>query len=137
VSGERHSGKGCFFKKRGNTLPRVLGMGHSGKRIFKKIKFLSRVQHLGKMIFIKKENFLPRVLHSGKSFFKKKRRTVLTVLILPRVLGRHSGKASPSARDLALGEGLFPVKHFPGRPSPSVAVGEAFPEYFLVFPECI
>jgi hypothetical protein len=39
----------------------------------------------------------------------------------------HSGKAFPSARDLALGEGLFPVNRFPGRPSPSVAIGEAFP----------
>jgi hypothetical protein len=55
----------------------------------------------------------------------------------PQEGARNSGKASPSARDLALGEGLFPVKRFPGRPSPSVALGEAFPECFGVFPECI
>jgi hypothetical protein len=70
----------------------------------------------------------------------KKRRMTLTASNLPRVLGRHSGKASPSARDLALGEGLFPVNGFTGhsgKPSPSVALGEAFPECFGVFPECI
>jgi hypothetical protein len=37
---------------------------------------------------------------------------------------------------LALGEGLFPVSLFPGLPSPSVALGEAFPECFGGFPEC-
>jgi hypothetical protein len=37
---------------------------------------------------------------------------------------------------LALGEDLFPVNHFPGRSSPSVALGEGFPECFGLFPEC-
>jgi hypothetical protein len=62
---------------------------------------------------------------------------VLTVLNRPREGAWHSGKASPTAPDLALGEGLFPVSNVPGRPSPSVALGEAFPECFGVFPECI
>jgi hypothetical protein len=109
VSGERHSGKGCFFKKRGNTLPRVLGMGHSGKRIFfKKIDFLPQVLHSGKRIFYKNDKFLSRVLHSGKS-----------------------------VRFLALGEDLFPVRGIPGSSSSSVALGEGFPECFCLFPESI
>jgi hypothetical protein len=45
--------------------------------------------------------------------------------------------ASSSARDLALGEGCFPVKSVPGSSSPSVALGEGFPECFWLFPECI
>jgi hypothetical protein len=49
----------------------------------------------------------------------------LTALNRPREGAWHSGKASPSARDLALGEGLFPVRSVPDRPSPSVAPGEA------------
>jgi hypothetical protein len=35
VPKQGHSGKGCFFlKKKGHTVPRVLGMGHLGKKIF-------------------------------------------------------------------------------------------------------
>jgi hypothetical protein len=37
---------------------------------------------------------------------------------------------------LALGEELFPVRSIPGSSSPSVALGEGFPECFLLFPEC-
>jgi hypothetical protein len=73
------------------------------------------------------------VQHSGKS---KKKWTAPTVLNLPRVLPWHSGKPSPSVRFLALGEDLFPVNHFPGSSSPSVALGEGFPECFGLFPEC-
>jgi hypothetical protein len=72
------------------------------------------------------------VLHSGKS----KKKTPSTALNLPRVLPWHSGKSSPSARFLALGEELFPVRSIPGSSSPSVALGEGFPECFLLFPEC-
>jgi hypothetical protein len=59
------------------------------------------------------------------------------VSILLRVLGRHSGKASPSVRFLTLGEDLFPVRGIPGGSSPSVALGEGFPECLCPFPECI
>jgi hypothetical protein len=76
------------------------------------------------------------VLHWGKRF-SKKRRTAPTALNLPRVLGWHSGKASPSVRFLALGEDLFPVKGIPRGSSPSVALEEGFPECFFAFPECI
>jgi hypothetical protein len=58
-----------------------------------------------------------------------------TALNRPREGARHSRKASPSARDLTLGEGLSPVDRFPSRPSLSVALGEAFPECLGVFPE--
>jgi hypothetical protein len=51
-----------------------------------------------------------------------------TVLNLPRELARHSGKASSSARDLALEEGRFPVRSISGSSSASVALGETFPE---------
>jgi hypothetical protein len=34
------------------------------------------------------------------------------------------------------GEGLFPVSRFPGASSPSVALGEGFPEWNRAFPEC-
>jgi hypothetical protein len=37
---------------------------------------------------------------------------------------------------MALGEELFPVRSIPGSSSPSVALGEGFPECFLLFPEC-
>jgi hypothetical protein len=77
------------------------------------------------------------VLHSGKRIFQKKRRTAPTSSILLRVLGRHSGKASPSVRFLTLGEDLFPVRGIPGGSSPSVALGEGFPECSCPFPECI
>jgi hypothetical protein len=59
----------------------------------------SRVLHSGKRV--KKTKFLPRV----------QRWMAPTASNLPRVLGRHSGKASPSARDLALGEGPLPRVH--------------------------
>jgi hypothetical protein len=61
----------------------------------------------------------------------------LTALNLPRVLPWHSGKSSPSVRFLALGEEFFPVSRFPGSSSPSVALGEGFPECFWLFPECL
>jgi hypothetical protein len=48
--------------------------------------------------------------------------------------GTDGVKSSPSARDLALGEGLYPVNGFPGSPSPIVALEEAFPECFGVSP---
>jgi hypothetical protein len=38
---------------------------------------------------------------------------------------------------LALGEGLFPVRGIPGGSSPSVALGEGFPECFWLVPECL
>jgi hypothetical protein len=38
---------------------------------------------------------------------------------------------------MALGEELFPVSRFPGSSSPSVALGEGFPECFQLFPECL
>jgi hypothetical protein len=60
----------------GNALPRVLWMGHSGKRI---------------LIFFE---FLPRVLHSGKRFFQKK-----------MVDGIDGVKSFPSA-SMALREGF-------------------------------
>jgi hypothetical protein len=44
------------------------------------------------------------------------------VLNRPRELAWHSGKASPSARDLALGEGRFLVRSVPGSYPPSVAL---------------
>jgi hypothetical protein len=47
-----------------------------------------------------------------------------TVLNRPRELVWHSAKASPSARDLALGEGRFLVRSVPGSSSPSVALRE-------------
>jgi hypothetical protein len=59
---------------------------------------------------------VPRTSTRGRFFFKKKW-MALTVLNLLRVLVRHSGKASRSARDLALGEGHFPVRSVPGSPS--------------------
>jgi hypothetical protein len=96
----------------------VLGKGHSGKSFFKKT------------------NFFPECCTRGRVFFwKKKRPAVRTALTLPRVLRWHSGKASPSVRFLALEEGLFPVERIPGSSSPSVALGEGFPECFSAFPE--
>jgi hypothetical protein len=73
-------------------------MGHSGKRIFlKKIEFLPRVLHSGKIdFFLKKDKFLPRVQHSGKSFFEKKQKPTD---------GTDGVKSSPSART-TLGEGF-------------------------------
>jgi hypothetical protein len=128
-----------FFKKRKRWLPPSVWAAALREEGFKKIMspFFPEClgQALRKRVF-KKMKCLPRVLHSGKRF-PKKRRMAPTASNLPRVLGRHSGKASPSARDLALGEGLFPVNGFPGRPSPSVALREVFPECFGVFPECI
>jgi hypothetical protein len=59
------------------------------------------------------------------------------VLNRPRGGGWHSGKASPSVLFLALGEALFPVRGIPGGSSPSVALGEGFPECFGAFPECV
>jgi hypothetical protein len=55
-----------------------------------------------------------------------------TALNLPRELARRSGKASPSARDLALGEGRFTVRSVTGSPSSSVALAEGFPECFFL-----
>jgi hypothetical protein len=92
------------------------------------------VLHSGKSFFFKKRYFLPECCTRGRV---KNRETVSTALNRPRELGWHSGKASPSARKLALGEGRFPVRSIPGRSSPSVALGEAFPECFGAFPECI
>jgi hypothetical protein len=96
------------------------------------------------------------VLHSGKRVLKKfqisspsatlgeelKKVDGTAVLNLPRVLPWHSGKPSPSVRFFALREDLFPVNRFPGSSSPSVALGEAFPECcfpecFWLFPECL
>jgi hypothetical protein len=37
---------------------------------------------------------------------------------------------------MALGEDIFPVRGIPGGSSPSVALGEGFPECFPLFPEC-
>jgi hypothetical protein len=37
---------------------------------------------------------------------------------------------------VALGEGLFPVSGFPRSSSPTVALGEGFPECNRAFPEC-
>jgi hypothetical protein len=45
--------------------------------------------------------------------------------------------SSPSVWYVALGEELFPVSCFPGSSSPSVALGEGFPECFWLFPECL
>jgi hypothetical protein len=77
--------------------------------------------------------FLPRVLHSGKNFFffKKEGNDAgwsPTASILLRVIAQLSEKPSPSARFLALGKDVFPVKRYPGQSFPSVALGEAFPE---------
>jgi len=85
--------------------------------------------------------FLPRVLHSGKNFFLKKEGNDAgwspTASILLRVLAQLSEKPFPSARFLALGEDVFPVKRYPGQSSPGVALGEGFPECIWTFPECI
>jgi hypothetical protein len=43
--------------------------------------------------------------------------------------GTDGVKSFPSVRFLALGEDLFPVSRIPDRSSPSVALGEGFPEY--------
>jgi hypothetical protein len=80
--------------------------------------------------FSKKE-FFPR----GRGL--KKTDTTPIVLNCPRERARHSGKAFSSARDLPLGEGLFLMRSVPGRTSPSVVIGEVFPECFGVFSECI
>jgi hypothetical protein len=82
-----------------------------------------------------KKNSSPSVA-LGEEVFPKKKRTAPTVSNLPRVLGRHSGKASPSVRFLALGEDLFLVRGVPGGSSPSVALREGLPECFCPFPEC-
>jgi hypothetical protein len=120
----------AFFLKKQISSPSV-ALGEEG--FFLKIKkFFPECCTRGRGIFFKKN--LPRVLHSGKRIFKKKQ-TTRTALNLPRVLGRHSGKASPSVRFLALGEGIFPVRGIPGGSSPSVALGEGFPECFSIFPE--
>jgi hypothetical protein len=74
------------------------------------------------------------VLHSGKRFFQKKMADGTDSV---RVLGRHSGKASLSVQFLALREDLFPVRGITGGSSPSVALGEGFPECFCVLPMCI
>jgi len=73
----------------------------------------------------------------GEEFFKtsKRRRLPTTASTLPLVLGRLSGKPFPSARYLALGEDVFPVKRYFGHSSPSVALGEGFPECNWAFPE--
>jgi hypothetical protein len=119
------------FIKTEEFLPRV----PPGRGFFLKKTFLPRVQHSGKRFF-KKIKFFPKCCTRGRGFSKKKRMAP-TVLTLPRALGRHSGKASPSVRILTLGEELFPVGGIPGGSSPSVALGEGFPECFCVFPECI
>jgi hypothetical protein len=151
--GTWHSGK-AILKKRAGASPSACAFGTRG-RLFKKTKGASPsacAWALGEEVFKKKIEFLPRVLHSGKRFQNKKRNffpkcctrgrvkkreTAPTVLNRPRGGGWHSGKASPSVRFLALGEGLFPVRGIPGGSSPSVALGEGFPECFGTFPECI
>ena len=112
----------------------------------------------GRGIFFKKNKFLPRVpelRHSAKSILKKKIQKSFpsvalgeenqkknnvgrrpTASSLPRVPARHSAKPSPSARFLTLGEGDFPVRGLAGGSSPSVALGEGFPECNWAFPEC-
>jgi hypothetical protein len=134
------TGKSNFFKKKGRDFPECLGNGTRGRVFFKKtVNILPRVpgqRHSGKRIFLKTIKTLPRVLHSGKRFLKKQKKWMaLTTLKLPQERAWHS--ASPSARDLALGEGCFPVKSIPGSSSSSVALGEGFPECFCLFPECI
>ena len=78
------------------------------------------------------EGFFPECCTRGRIFFLKKEGNDAdwspTASILPRVLAQLSEKPSPSARFLALGEDVFPVKRYPGQSSPSVALGEGFPE---------
>jgi hypothetical protein len=114
-----------FYKNQRNFFPECLGQALGEEGFLKKMKCLPRVLHSEKRV-LKKFKFLPRVLHSGKSFFQKQMADGTDVV-----------KSSPSAPDLALGEGLFLVSGFADRPSPNVALGEGFPECFGVFPECI
>ena len=111
----------------------------------------------GRGIFIKKTNFFPECLNFGtrqRVFKKKIQKSFPSVALgeenqkkndvghrptassLPRVPARHSAKPSPSARFLTLGEGDFPVRGLAGGSSPSVALGEGFPECNWAFPEC-
>jgi hypothetical protein len=107
----------------------------SGKRV-KRI-FFPDCWTRGRGIFLKKTNFSPECCTQGRGFFKKKWQTAPTASNLPRVLGRHSGTASPSVRFLALREGLFTVRGIAGSSSPSIALREGFPECYWAFPECI
>ena len=106
---------------------------HSGKRdLKKKTNFFPECLNCGtrQRVFKKKFKNLSRVLHSGKKIKKKEngvgRRP--TASSLPRVAARHSTKPSPSARFSTLREGAFPVGGLAGGSSPSVALGEGFPE---------
>jgi hypothetical protein len=122
VFGPQHSGKGIlkketsspnvwfaalwegYFKKR-KILPRVPVERHSGKRFSKKTNFFPDCCTRGSGF--KKKKFLSSVLHSWKSFFKKQEMAP-TALNHSREGAWHLGNTSPSARDLALGEGCFP-----------------------------
>jgi hypothetical protein len=123
VHGHLAFGKGKLKKRR--DRPRVPGHLTLGEgKIKKKDRGLPRVPgHLALGEEVKKTNFFPECCTRGR--VKKIRSTALN---LPRVLPWHSGKPSPSVRFLALGEDLFPVSRFPGSSSPSVALGEGFPE---------
>ena len=105
--------------------------------------------------FLKKTNFFAECLSCGtrQRVFKKNQKSFPSVALgeenqkknnvgrrptassLPRVPARHSAKPSPSARFLTLGEGDFSVRGLAGGSSPSVALGEGFPECNWAFPE--
>ena len=112
-------GKEGFFKKKTNFFPECLNFG-TRQRVFKK-----KIQKSFPSVALGEEN--------------KKKNNVgrrPTASSFPRVPARHSAKPSPSARFLTLGEGDFPVRGLAGGSSPSVALGEGFPECNWAFPEC-
>jgi hypothetical protein len=118
------------IKKKDRAFPECLGNWHSGKIFQKKMNFFPECCTRGRGS--KKRNFFPECCTGGRV-----KKIPSTALNLPRVLPWHSGKSSLSVRFLALGEELFPVSRFPGSSSPSVALGEGFPECFWLFPECL
>ena len=107
-------GKEGFFFKKTNFFAECLSCG-TRQRVFKK-----KIQKSFPSVALGEEN--------------KKKTTSANGVSLPRVPARHSAKPSPSARFSTLGEGAFPVRGLAGGSSPSVALGEGFPECNWVFP---
>jgi hypothetical protein len=109
-----------FTWKSEKRLPECLGKGTRGRVVFQKREPLSAWNRaLGEGLF--KNNGKCSSLSAwdkalGEEDLKK------------TVDGTDGVKSFPSVRFLALGEDLFPVSRIPDRSSPSVALGEGFPE---------
>ena len=136
---------GCSTRGRW-WLPRVYGLQHSGKMVSSRVPglWLSGKTPSSPSVWaaaLGEEGFFPECCTRGRIFFLKKEGNDAgwspTASILLRVIAQLSEKPSPSARFLALGEDVFPVKRYPGQSFLSVALGEGFSECIWAFPECI